>query len=42
MEFNPQKMDRGNVIGLFEVTFHQRAQFLIKTKTHCEGYFIRK
>jgi hypothetical protein len=29
-------------IGAYGTTFFERSSFLYKTKTHCEGYFIRK
>jgi len=31
-----------NVIGAYGATFNKRAIFIYKTKTVCEGYFIRK
>ena len=31
-----------NPIGAYGATFNKRAIFIYKTKTLCEGYFIRK
>lgn len=31
-----------NVIGAYGATFNKRALFIYKTKTQCEGFFIRK
>lgn len=31
-----------NVIGAYGATFNKRALFMYKTKTQCEGFFIRK
>ena len=31
-----------NVIGAYGATFNKRAIFIYKTKTVCNGYFIRK
>jgi hypothetical protein len=31
-----------NPIGDYGVTFNKRAIFIYKTKTACEGYFVRK
>ncbi len=35
-------MHKYNPIGAYGVTFNKRAIFIYKTKTACEGYFVRK
>jgi hypothetical protein len=30
------------VIGAYGATFNKRALFIYRTKTQCEGFFIRK
>lgn len=40
ISYNNEK--EAHEIGAYETTFSERSSFLVKTKTQCEGYFIRK
>ena len=33
---------KGSIIGMFEVTFHRRSNFVFRANKNMEGFFIRK
>lgn len=40
--FYPLKQMMGTAIGLFGATFNKRSEFIYKTISHVESFFIRK